>query len=195
MDLPAAKGRFAVAVFSICVIATLAAALAAHLGWVRARVHRLERESADLSRALAAVKAWAAKELTSIRGELAVSRVNESAARIKAHRAEKRAAAASPPEADDAEGQRDTVEMSAPATLAAALDDDDEATRVLDPRPPTCARRATAPLAHPDLIGSEDIADEVAFVHLGPEDKTPPRRGRAAVLVPAFHGPEEGSAA
>ena len=182
------------AVFSICVIATLTAALAAHLVWVRARVHRLERESVDLSRALAAVKAWAAKELTSIRGELAVSRVNESAARIKAHRAEKRAAAASPPEADDADGQRDTLEMSAPATLAAALDDD-EATRVLDPRPPTCVRRATAPLAYRDLIGSEDVADEVAFVHLGPEDKTPPRRGRAAVLVPAFHGPEEGSAA
>ena len=52
-----------------------------------------------------------------------------------------------------------------------------------------------APLAHPDLIGSEDIADEVAPLRLGPEDKTPPRHGRAAVLVRAFQGPEEGGAA
>jgi hypothetical protein len=52
-----------------------------------------------------------------------------------------------------------------------------------------------APLAHADLIGSEDIADEAARPRLGPEDKTPPRRGRAAVLVPAFRGPEEGGAA
>jgi hypothetical protein len=48
-----------------------------------------------------------------------------------------------------------------------------------------------APLAHPDLIGSEDIADEAASLRLGPEDKTPPRRGRAAVLLRVFKGPEE----
>ena len=48
-----------------------------------------------------------------------------------------------------------------------------------------------SPLAHPDLIGSEDIADEAALLRLGPEDKTPPRHGRAAVLVRAFQGPEE----
>jgi hypothetical protein len=53
----------------------------------------------------------------------------------------------------------------------------------------------SAPLAHPDLIGSEDIADEAAPLHLGPDDKTPPRRGRAAVLVRAFQGPNEGGAA
>jgi hypothetical protein len=52
-----------------------------------------------------------------------------------------------------------------------------------------------APLAHPDLIGSEDIADEAAPLRLGPEDKTPPRHGRAAVLMRAFQGPEEGGSA
>jgi hypothetical protein len=41
----------------------------------------------------------------------------------------------------------------------------------------------------------EAIADETARLRLGPEDKTPPRRGRAAVLVPAYHGPEKGGAA
>jgi hypothetical protein len=64
------------------------------------------------------------------------------------------------------------------------------------PTPPQIMGSSTrAPLAHPDLIGSEDIADEAAPMRLGPEDKTPPRHGRAAVLVRAFQGPEEGGAA
>ena len=46
------------------------------------------------------------------------------------------------------------------------------------------------PLSHPDLIGSEDAAEETANSHLGPEEPTPPRRGRAALLVPAFRTPE-----
>jgi hypothetical protein len=48
-----------------------------------------------------------------------------------------------------------------------------------------------APLAHPDLIGSEDHADEAARTRLGPDEQTPPRRGRAALLVPAFLASEE----
>ena len=62
------------------------------------------------------------------------------------------------------------------------------------PTPPRILGSSTrAPLAHPDLIGAEDIADEA--LRLGPEDKTPPRHGRAAVLVRAFQAPEEGGAA
>ena len=62
------------------------------------------------------------------------------------------------------------------------------------PTPPRILGSSTrAPLAHPDLIGSEDIPDEA--LRLGPEDKTPPRHGRAAVLARAFQGPEEGGAA
>jgi hypothetical protein len=63
--------------------------------------------------------------------------------------------------------------------------------------PPTLVsmKAQRAPLAHPNLIGSEDIADEAAPLHLGPDDKTPPRHGRAAVLVRAFQGPNEGGAA
>jgi hypothetical protein len=52
-----------------------------------------------------------------------------------------------------------------------------------------------APLAHPDLIGYEDIADEAARPRLGPDEVTPPRRGRAAVLVPIFQSGDEGGAA
>ena len=64
------------------------------------------------------------------------------------------------------------------------------------PTPPEITGSPTrAPLAHPDLIGSEDIADEALPLRLGPDDKTPPRRGRAAVLVRAYRGPEEGGAA
>jgi hypothetical protein len=66
----------------------------------------------------------------------------------------------------------------------------------VSPIPPQIMGSSTrAPLAHPDLIGSEDIADEAARLRLGPEDKTPPRHGRSAVLVRAFQGPEEGGSA
>ncbi len=73
-------------------------------------------------------------------------------------------------------------------------DDDGEATTVLDAEPPRYAPRAVAlrppaplaPLAHPDLIGSEDIADEAAPLRLGPEDETPPRIGRASPRLPIY---------
>ena len=55
--------------------------------------------------------------------------------------------------------------------------------------------RPPAPLAHPDLIGSEDIADEAAPARLGPDELTPPRRGRAAMLVSTHREPQEGGSA
>jgi hypothetical protein len=188
-----------VAVLQICLLAALLTALTVPLVRLRARVRRLEHESMRLLRALATVHGWASKELTSVRAELTVNRVNESAAKIKAQRAQKRAAAAtSPPEPNDPEDQRDTLAM--PAPVAPRPDDDEgEATHVLDSDPPIYARRATttssAALAHPDLIGSEDIADEAALTRLGPDDKTPPHGRCAAMLLPVVRGPEEGSAA
>jgi hypothetical protein len=79
--------------------------------------------------------------------------------------------------------------------------DDGEAPSALTSNPPMYAQRpimaapTRAPLAHPDLIGSEDIADEAAPARLGPDEQTPPRRGRASVLVPSYREPEEGGAA
>jgi hypothetical protein len=66
----------------------------------------------------------------------------------------------------------------------------------IDPDPPMYAPRSEpmrppariAPLAHPDLIGSEDIADEAARRSLGPEEPTPPRGARAAPRMPAVQG-------
>jgi hypothetical protein len=60
------------------------------------------------------------------------------------------------------------------------------------PRPaPNHPVTPLAPLAHPDLIGSEDHADEAARSRLGPEDETPRRIGRAALCLPAFQKPGE----
>lgn len=47
-----------------------------------ARVSRVERERAELSRALATVQGWAAKEIGALQGELTVVRVNASAADV-----------------------------------------------------------------------------------------------------------------
>jgi hypothetical protein len=146
---------------------------------LRARGHRTSRDVAELSRTVGTVQGWAAQELQALRSELA-ARVPE----------------------DDAEEQRDTVAMPAPTTPTAPLGDDDDATSVFDREPPLYALRFPTmrspalrePLAHPDLIGCEDIADEADPTHLGPDERTPPRRGRSAVLVPAFRGPEQGGA-
>lgn len=53
--------------------------------------------------------------------------------------------------------------------------------------------RPSAPLAHRDLIGSDDAADGTARAQPRPDDPTP-QRGRAALLVPAFKAPEKVSA-
>jgi hypothetical protein len=54
----------------------------------------------------------------------------------------------------------------------------------------------SAPLAHADLIGSEDAAEKAAPAHLDLDldEPTPPRRERAALLVPVFRAPEGESA-
>ena len=57
--------------------------------------------------------------------------------------------------------------------------------------PPASASRSVSTLAFSDLIGRDDIPEE-ALLHLGPEDKTPPRRGRSALLVPVFRDPGAG---
>lgn len=171
-----------------------------------ARGRRLARDVTELSRTVATVQGWAAQELRTLRSEFTVARVNDSAAVVMARRAEARAASAAPaaPAApvpkleDELEGEddpRDTVATPAPA--AKPGDDAGEATTFLEPVPPMYAPRTRlirppAPLAHSDLIGSEDAADEAARAQLRPDDPTPPRIGRSALLVPAFRGQTQG---
>lgn len=188
-------------------------ALAVLLARLRARVRRAERNARDLSRTVATVESWADKELKALRGQVTAIHVNQTAGAIGERLAQKRAQlSAEPPRPE--EEDRPTLEMV--PSYGDDAPSDDEATRVAprssrlldDPptyaarpappphRPPRRAEtmRPPAPLAHPDLIGCEDIADEAARPRLGPEDKTPPRRGRAAVLLPVYE-PEEGGAA
>jgi hypothetical protein len=188
----------------ICVNAALLAALVLLAVWVvrlRAWGRRTAREVMDLSVTVAAVQGWAAQELRALRSEFTVQRVDASAAKVLARPETRRAAspAATPQLEEDPDEQRDTVAMSAP--VAKPGDDDDETT-FFEPVPlyASCSPliRAPAPrepLAHPDLIGCEDIADEANSPHLGPDETTPPRHGRAALLVPAFRGPEQGKTA
>jgi hypothetical protein len=185
-----------VALLSICILAALLAALAVHVAGLRARVLRHERT-------LATVQQWAAQELRALRGEFTVARVNASAAGIMTQRAEKRVAIIPPSEGeeDDPEEQRDTLAMAAPGTPAPKpADEEGEATTFFAMEPPMYAARSSlmrppAPLDDPDLIGSEDIADEVARSNLGPDDKTPPRRGRTAMLVPVYRDSVQGDVA
>lgn len=173
--------------------------LAVWVARLRARGRRLAREGIDLSLAVVTVQSWAAQEIRALRSEFTVARVNDSAAEVMARRAEARAASAAPlPKLEDEE-PRDTVAMAAPGTPAETPSDED-ATTVIDRDPPMYAARfralrPSAPLAHPDLIGCEDIADEAAPLRLGADESTPPRRGRSAVLVPAFRDPPPGERA
>ncbi len=215
--MPSEAG-FVVVVVVVVVVAL--AVLAVHVARLRERVRRLERKAtpaevmsrlaaAELgqtrltfevqtqARLAAAAQSRSVTELRALRDELATARVEQSATAIGARRADKRA------EAEAADEQRDTMAMPAPASSASSAskpgNDDGEATRILDPGPPIYPPRSApmrpqallAPLADPDLIGSEDIADEAGRSRLGPDELTPPRRGRAAVLVPVFHAPEE----
>jgi hypothetical protein len=194
--------------------------LAVHVARLRARVKRLERKATPAevqarlaaaeqgqtrlafevqtqSRLAAAAQAQGVTELRLLRDEFTSARVEQSATAIGARRAEKRAEVAvlSSEVCDAADEQRDTVAMPAPKPS----NDDGEATSVLDPDPPMYAPRSApmrppallAPLAHPDLIGSEDHADEAARSRLGPDEQTPPRRGRASLLVPVFLTPKD----
>jgi hypothetical protein len=197
------------AVQASIVVVVLLLLLTAQAAWnahVRFWVRRLEREKVELSRTIAAVQGWAEQQFRAVRGELSISCGNGSTAQVVARRTQTPLASAeSPPDADeDPEQQRDTVAMQAPAaTGPTPSDEDGDATTFFGPDPPMYAGRVEPlrppapfePLAHADLIGSEDIFDEVAPLHLGPDEKTPPRRGRAAMAIPVFRGPEEGDAA
>jgi hypothetical protein len=145
-----------------------------------ARERRLGSRVDELSRSIAEVHLWTAQQLRGLRGEAAVVRVNESAAEALARQAR----------------------TPAPVTpLLELADDDGEPTNVLDPDPdpPMYARLSSMlpppPLAHPDFIGCEDIADEAARPRLGPDEKTPPRRGRAPMLLAAYSTTDEEGAA
>ena len=107
---------------------------------------------------------------------------------------------AAPELEEEPEDKRDTIAMPATAMPAPKPSDEDgEATTVLDVDLPLYALRSAlirppAPLAHSGLIGGEDIADETAHPYFGPDEKTPPRRGRAAMRVAAHPVSEEGGA-
>lgn len=215
------EAGFVVVVVVAVVVAIVG--LVVHLARLRERVRRLERKATPAevmsrlaavelgqtrlafevqtqSRLAAAAQAQSVTELRALRDELTTARVEQSVTAIGAHRAEKRAEGAAPhsESTKEPDEQRETVAMPAPKPS----NDDGEATTVLDPDPPMYAPCSMAmrppallaPLAHPDLIGSEDHADEAARSRLGPDELTPPRRGRASVLVPAYQAPEEGGA-
>jgi hypothetical protein len=182
---------------------------------LRARVRRVERDGGETSRSVATVQGWAAKELKALRGQVTAIHANQTAEQLGDARASKRApSSAAPPMLEE---DRPTLEMVAAPVEAEPLEDekthvaartvsifdaDDPPMYAPRPEPPAPRRprrtetiRPPAPLAHPDLIGSEDIADEATRARLGPDELTPPRRGRAAVLVPSYREPEEGGAA
>jgi hypothetical protein len=96
-----------------------------------------------------------------------------------------------PAEPDDE--QRDTTVMRAPTPASPARrssHDDGKAPTVLALNPPMYARvkptSSPAPLAAPALSGAEDLTEDAARSPLGPDEQTPPRRGREAVLMRAF---------
>lgn len=206
------------AVFVVVGLVVLGAlvAFAVRDGRLRARVRRVEREGGELSRSVATVQGWAARELKALRGQVTAIHANQTAGQLGDGHASKRApSSAAPPMLEE---DRPTLEMVAVPLEAAPsedeethvsrrsqsiFDDDDLPMFAPLPEPPPpmrWSRRAApmlppAPLAHPDLIGSEDIADEAAPARLGPNEQTPPRRGRASVLVPSYREPEEGGAA
>jgi hypothetical protein len=173
----------AIALVVVLVILLVAQAiLTLRVARIRSRVGRVERAHGEVSRAVATVQGWAEQQLRAVRGEFTVARVNDSADRVLELRARKRPASAAPPAPweEDLEATRDTIATPDLCPIYAL--------RPTVMRPP-------APLAYPDLIGAEDIAEEAAQLHLGPDEKTPPRRGRAAMLVATYPESEEGGAA
>jgi hypothetical protein len=192
---------------SVLIVVVLLLLLVAHatlttrVARIRSRVGRLEREHGELSRTVAAVQGWAEQQLRAVRSEFTVARVNASAERVLERRAEKRVASAAPLSAaeseEDPEENRDTI-ATPPTALSMPKPDDEEgeATTFFTPDPPLYALRSAlmrppAPLAHP---GSEDAAEDAAHPHLGPDEATPPRQGRTAILVAAYPVSEEGGA-
>ena len=175
----------------VVVVAVLVAivGLVVYLARLRERVRRLERKAtpAEVMSRLAAAElgqtrlAFEMQTQARLAGVAQAQRVTE----LRALRDELATARVEP---------RDPVAMQ-----ALKPSNDGEAAAVLDPEPPRYAARSVpmrppallAPLAHPDLIGSEDVADEAARSRLGPDEQTPPRRGRASLLVPVFLTPKD----
>ena len=166
---------------------------------LRFQVEHLERRHSELSTSVIKVHRWAEEQLHAVRGELTATRVVEQ-------RVQKRLAAPAPepePElalalAEEPEPapERDTIAMPAPKPS----DEEGEATTFFKQDPPVYAPRSAlmrppAPLSPPDGMGGEDLADEPGYAHLGPEEKTPPRHGRAAMLLAEYSASEEGDAA
>jgi len=181
----------------LLLVIAVQATLSARIESILFRVGRLERRQGEFSHSVIKVQGWAEQQLHAVRSEFTVARVNDSAARVLELRAHKRVASAAPlllPE-EDPEEKRDTISMLAPKPS----DEEGEATTFFKPEPPLYARRSAlmrppAPLSHPDLIGSEDVPEEAAQMQLGPEEKTPPRHGRAAMLLAEYSVSEEGGA-
>jgi hypothetical protein len=110
------------AVFMVGLVALGALfALAVQIARLRTRVLGHERAGAELSRTVAAVQGWAARELRALRDEFTGARVDASAAPGR------------PPEPDDDE-PRDTLAMLAPASPARrSSNEDGEETTFLEP--------------------------------------------------------------
>ncbi len=147
------------------VVVVALVALAVRDAQLRARVHRLERT-------VGALQDWAEQQIRALRSDLTAL-----------------------------EERRDTLTTPAPAVPAPKPSDEDgDPTLFLDGTPLKFALRLTtlhppAPLADPDVISSDDMPKDAAHLPLGPDDKTPPRLGRAAALFSAFRRSEEGGSA
>jgi hypothetical protein len=170
---PGVSVAFALLVLGLLVVFAL---WIAHL---RARERRLARDVADLLRTLATLQQWAAQEFRALRGEFTVARV---ALPLPLEGEE-----------DDPEEKRDTVAMAAPGTPAPKpADEEGEATTFFTAEPPMYANRSELMRPPAPL---DDLADEAACSHLGPDDKTPSRRGRTAMLVPVYRASAQGEVA
>lgn len=153
------------AVFALIVLASLVA-LVVRTARLRARVRRLEREGAQLSRTVANVQGWAQQQLGAVRCELSIARINDAAVMI-VEDTRKLAIPAPTPRARS--GQ--VLEM-----VPSYADDtagEDEPTEV-DPRAAGGIKEATRYDPRPAEL--------------------PHRQGRAAILVPTFRSPDEGIA-
>ena len=159
------------------------------------RVDRLERKHGELSHSLVAVHGWAEREFGAVRSEFVGAQVSAADLTPTPTLTPSPTPSPSPTLKEDPEDQRDTLTTPAPKPG----DEDGDETTFFAASPPVYARRSglirpPAPLAHADLIGSEDIADEAAYPRLGPDEKTPPRHGRVAKLATATQAqdPKEG---
>ena len=169
------------AVFALLVLASLVA-LVVRTARLRARVRRLERDGAHLSRTVANVQGWAQQQIGAVRGELSVARMNDAAV-IVVEDARKPAAPAARAVDEDPEATRDTLAIPAPTPRA-------RYGQVLEMVP-----------SYPDDIVGEDESTEVAPRSAGglkeatrydprPADLSK-RQGRAAILVPTFRAVDE----